>query len=73
MGWLWRRDEPRVPGIDAAELERELASGRRPVLVDVRSAEQFAEGHLPGALHLPLESLMASAASLDRSAPTVVY
>jgi rhodanese-related sulfurtransferase len=73
MGWLWRVDGSRVPRIEPAELARELESGRRTVLLDIRSADDYAAGHLPGALSLPLERLTAEAASLDRSAPTVVY
>jgi thiosulfate/3-mercaptopyruvate sulfurtransferase len=36
------------------ELSRELSSDRRPLLIDLRPAEEFAAGHLPGAVHLDL-------------------
>jgi thiosulfate/3-mercaptopyruvate sulfurtransferase len=36
------------------DLSRELESGSRPLLVDLRPAEAFAGGHLPGAVHLDL-------------------
>jgi thiosulfate/3-mercaptopyruvate sulfurtransferase len=39
------------------ELSRELSSGRGPLLIDLRPAEDFAAGHLPGAVHLDLFGL----------------
>ncbi len=36
------------------QLSRELASSRRPLLIDLRPAENFCENHLPGAVHLDL-------------------
>jgi thiosulfate/3-mercaptopyruvate sulfurtransferase len=36
------------------QLSRELASSRRPLLIDLRPAEDFCENHLPGAVHLDL-------------------
>jgi thiosulfate/3-mercaptopyruvate sulfurtransferase len=36
------------------DLSRDLASSRKPVLIDLRPAEQFCENHLPGAVHLDL-------------------
>jgi adenylyltransferase/sulfurtransferase len=46
---------------DAAALRERLrtAGATRPVLVDVREAEEFAAGHLPDSVHLPLASLEA--------------
>ncbi|HTH46589.1 MAG TPA: rhodanese-like domain-containing protein [Candidatus Limnocylindria bacterium] len=35
------------------ELERRLVEGEELVLVDVREVEDFAQGHLPGAISLP--------------------
>jgi rhodanese-related sulfurtransferase len=37
-----------------------LASGADFVLLDVRSAEQFARGHVPGAIHLPHGKIVTS-------------
>ena len=43
-------------------------------LVEVLPADEYEEEHLPGAIHLPLKSLTASAASvLDRTRPVIVY
>ena len=40
-----------------ADLARQLSGGRPPLLIDLRPAEQFAAGHLPGAVHLDLFGL----------------
>lgn len=62
-----------MPGrIDLPELERLLADGAQ--LVEVLPAADYAEGHIPGAISLPLKELSAESASvLDRSRPLVVY
>ena len=36
------------------DLSRELSNGRKPLLIDLRPAEDFCENHLPGAVHLDL-------------------
>ena len=44
------------------------------VLLDSRSAEAWAQGHVPGAAHLPGREIAARAdAELDRSVPVVTY
>jgi len=35
-----------------------------PVVVDVRQRDEYAEGHLPGAIHVPVQDVERSAASL---------
>jgi rhodanese-related sulfurtransferase len=59
--------------ISASELDNALRAEQSPILIDIRSADQFATGHLPGAVHIPLNRLAAEAGRLSRSAPTVVY
>jgi rhodanese-related sulfurtransferase len=49
-----------------------LAGGAQ--LVEALPAHEYDEEHLPGAIHLPIKSLTADAASvLDRARPVVVY
>ena len=45
------------PLIAPAALAAELAHAQPPLLIDLRPAEQFARGHLPGAVHLDLWGL----------------
>jgi phage shock protein E len=58
--------------IDLPELERLLADGAQ--LAEALPAEEYSEGHIPGAISLPLRELSAERASvLDRNRPVVVY
>lgn len=43
------------------------------VLLDVRTEEEYSNGHLPGALNIPLDSLRERMGELDRSKPVVEY
>ena len=44
------------------------------VLLDVRSREEYAGGHIPGSLNLPLDEISQAARLLpDRAAPVYVY
>lgn len=49
--------------VDVAGLHAALASGAR--LIDVRTAEEFADGHVPGALNLPIDQLDARIGELS--------
>ena len=58
--------------IDLSQLERLLADGAQ--VAEALPAEDYAEGHIPGAISLPLRELSAETASvLDRNRPVVVY
>lgn len=48
---------PRVREIDAAALRQELDRGAVRLLVDVRTPEEYAAGHVPEARNLPLQEL----------------
>jgi hydroxyacylglutathione hydrolase len=62
-----------VPQMPVDELRAELAEERPGLqLVDVRRQAEYAAGHVPGALNLPLDRLEASIAQLDSSRPTLV-
>ena len=47
-----------------SELAALLASPSPPLLLDVRTAEEFAAGHVPGALLVPIQELEARIAEL---------
>jgi rhodanese-related sulfurtransferase len=58
--------------IDRAELDRLVAAGAQ--LVETLPEQEYREGHIPGAISIPLKQLTAErAAVLDRSRPVVVY
>jgi rhodanese-related sulfurtransferase len=60
---------------DVSDVAAALGSGRPGfVLLDSRSTEAWAQGHVPGAVHLPgREIAERAAAELDRSVPVVTY
>jgi rhodanese-related sulfurtransferase len=60
---------------DVSDVHAALEAGRPGfVLVDSRSAESWAQGHVPGALHLPGPQLAGrAAAELDPAVPVVTY
>ncbi|MBK8006597.1 MAG: FAD-dependent oxidoreductase [Gemmatimonadetes bacterium] len=45
------------PLVTAAELREELAGAVPPAVVDVRTAKEYAAGHLPGAVNVPVDDL----------------
>jgi sulfur-carrier protein adenylyltransferase/sulfurtransferase len=67
-----KREIHEISPRDAAE---RLASEPRPVLLDVRERDEWEQGHIPGAIHIPrgnLESRIDNAVS-DRGTPLIVY
>jgi rhodanese-related sulfurtransferase len=63
-----------APEITREELQRRLHDPSLTI-VDVLPAESYTAGHIPGALHLPLEQVASRAQELlpDRSAEIAVY
>jgi molybdopterin/thiamine biosynthesis adenylyltransferase/rhodanese-related sulfurtransferase len=61
--------------VTAVETEQLLAAETRPVLVDVRERDEYEQGYIPGAVHIPrgnLESRIENTVS-DRNAPVILY
>jgi rhodanese-related sulfurtransferase len=61
--------------VAADELEAGLANVNRPLVIDVRSPAEFAAGHVPGALSLPIQTFPGaiSGLSVDKAQTIVVY
>ena len=58
--------------IELPQVDRLLAEGAQ--LVEALPEEEYEEGHLPGAISLPLKQLTPERADeLDRRRPVVVY
>lgn len=60
---------PVAPEVLAAELE----ARRVPLLLDLRSAEEFAAGRIPGAVLIPHDQLAARLVELGAPGEVVVY
>jgi ArsR family transcriptional regulator len=65
-------DRDSLEPVSRSQLLRRLKSGQVTVL-DVRPADEFALGHLPGALNIPLSRLKRRLADLDRTRDIVAY
>src|SRR6201997_5614153 len=68
-----RQIKSRIEEIDPAAAREQSSNGA--VLLDVREAEEWAAGHIPGAKHVPksyLESRIEGAAP-DRSQHVILY
>jgi len=66
-------DETAVPRISVADLKKAADTGQ-VLIVDVRDAGSYAEGHLPGAINIPLDALQQKLATLKAAKkPIVAY
>lgn len=61
------------PLLTAAQLKAELASSTPPLVLDVRSRDEYAAGHLAGVTHIPVDELRTSLASIPRDRSIVVH
>jgi hydroxyacylglutathione hydrolase len=68
----WRTDErvvERIELIDPEELARRVDGPEPPLILDVRSASEFAGEHIPGSLHIPYGDLAGRIAEVPRDRP----
>ena len=67
--------ETMVTHVDAAAATMLLAGGENPTVLDVRTPEEFAEGHIEGAVNVDFkaEDFAGQAAKLDKSKPYLVH
>jgi rhodanese-related sulfurtransferase len=61
--------------VTADDLEARIRAGTAPAILDVRSAREFAGGHVPGAVHIPFWRVSARIAEVPAGAgdKLVVY
>lgn len=52
--------------IQPAELIQLQSSQQKPLVIDVRSEEEYLAGHVPGAIHIPLDELEGRLDSLPQ-------
>jgi len=45
--------------ITVTALATEIEQGRAPLILDVRSPEEYAEGHIPGAVNIPFREVLS--------------
>ncbi len=55
----------KAPDIPAAQLNARRESGTAPVVIDVRTPEEYAAGHIPGALNIPFDQVAERISEID--------
>jgi phage shock protein E len=67
--------QPRLPPrIGYADLAKLLSSEPRPLLLlDVRTADEYKDGHIGGAVLAPYDALASTFSEPDKDRPIVVY
>ena|SRR2546421_2182619 len=70
-----QQEDPSIPitFIGVELVKQHLDAGRPQLLVDVRSAGEYADGHLPKAMSIPLEVLPVRMTEIPRDIPVVLY
>ena len=59
--------------ISVDELAQEIKNGAKPVIIDVRTAEEFREAHILGAVSAPLAQFQNYMKSVPRDQLAVLY
>ena len=61
-----------ITQIGARDFLASLESRQRPVILDVRSAQEWSQDHLEGAIHIPLPQLLRRIGGFSRKMPLTV-
>ncbi|MER2108868.1 MAG: rhodanese-like domain-containing protein [Solibacillus sp.] len=61
-----------MKSITTTELQQKLAAGEALNLIDVREVGEVAEGHIPGAVNIPLGLLEFRMHELDKNKPYIM-
>ena len=62
-----------APSIASLELSARQGSGTAPVVIDVRSPEEYATGHIPGALNIPFDQVAERISEIDAPHGVALY
>jgi hydroxyacylglutathione hydrolase len=61
-----------ITQMGARDFLSSLENPRRPLVLDVRSAQEWSHDHLEGAVHIPLPQLLRRIGGISRNAPVTV-
>lgn len=61
-----------IPSTSVAEARAQLQAATPPVLIDVREPHEYAAGHAPGAVNVPLGEVARWAETQPKTQPTLV-
>ncbi len=66
--------QPNIPQVDATEVKKTIDTKENVILLDVRTPDEYAEGHLPGSVLMPLQTLQQNVTQFtDKSKKMYVY
>lgn len=63
----------KVTAISAEEMLSRIEAEVEQLVLDVRSEQEFGEGHLPGAINIPYDQLPKRLSELSKNVELVVY
>ena len=63
----------KAPSISAAALHAQRESGAAPVVIDVRTPEEYASGHIPGAVNIPFDQVAQRIAEIETPRGVALY
>ena len=66
-------DSTKVTSISAVELHERRESGDAPVVIDVRTPDEYASGHIPGAVNIPFDQVAQRIAEIDAPHGVALY
>ena len=62
-----------APSITPSELNARRESSTAPVVLDVRTPEEYAAGHIPGALNIPFDQVAQRISEVDAPHGVALY
>ena len=63
----------KAPSISASELHAQRESGVAPVVIDVRTPDEYASGHVPGAVNIPFDQVAQRIGEIDAPHGVALY
>jgi len=64
---------PSVENISVEEVYEIMTGGEDYIILDVRTLEEFGQGHMEGAVHIPVNELEGRLGELSKDKPIIVY
>jgi rhodanese-related sulfurtransferase len=66
-------DSAEAPSIQASELSARREKGTAPVVIDVRTTEEYTAGHIPGAVNIPFDEVAARISEVEAPHGVALY
>ena len=66
-------ESTKAPSISPAELHSQRESGTAPVVIDVRTPEEYASGHIPDAVNIPFDQIAERISEVDAPHGVALY